>query len=73
MFAPLIEKLMRRENLTSDEAAAAMGHIMDGRAMDAQIGGFLVGLAMKGERPKEFASPANSTNILITFRKAKKD
>ena len=51
MFAPLIEKLQRREDLTTDEAAAAMGEIMDGRARPAQVAGLLVALTMKGERP----------------------
>ena len=53
MFAALIEKLQRREDLTTDEAASAMAEIMDGRAQPAQIAGFLVGLTMKGERPSE--------------------
>ncbi len=30
MFAALIEKLQRREDLTIDEAAAAMAEIMEG-------------------------------------------
>ncbi len=53
MFAPLIEKLQRREDLTAEEAALAMGEIMDGRAQPAQIAGLLIALAMKGERPAE--------------------
>ena len=39
MFPALIEKLMRREDLTSDEAAAAMAEVMEGRAAEAQIAG----------------------------------
>ena len=34
MFPALIEKLIRREDLTSDEAAAAMAEIMEGRAAE---------------------------------------
>ena len=60
MFSPLIEKVMRREDLTSDEAAAAMGEVMEGRAADAQIAGLLVGLAMKGERPAEIVGLART-------------
>jgi anthranilate phosphoribosyltransferase len=60
MFPALIEKLMRREDLTSEEAAAAMGEVMDGRAADAQIAGLLVGLAMKGERPAEIVGLART-------------
>jgi anthranilate phosphoribosyltransferase len=33
---------------------------MDGRAADAQIGGFLIGLAMKGERPVEIVGLARA-------------
>jgi anthranilate phosphoribosyltransferase len=53
MFTPLIEKLQRRQDLSVDEAAAAMTEIMDGRAVPAQIAGLLIALAMKGERPAE--------------------
>lgn len=60
MFPGLIEKLFRRADLTSDEAAAAMIEIMEGRASDAQIGGLLVGLAMKGERPAEIVGLARA-------------
>jgi anthranilate phosphoribosyltransferase len=58
MFPRLIEKVMRREDLTSDEAAAAMAEVMEGRAADAQIAGLLIGLAMKGERPAEIVGLA---------------
>jgi anthranilate phosphoribosyltransferase len=60
MFSPLIEKLMRREDLTSDEAAGAMAEVMEGRAADAQIAAFLIGLAMKGERPAEIVGLART-------------
>jgi anthranilate phosphoribosyltransferase len=60
MFAALIEKLTRREDLTGEEAAAAMAEVMEGRAHDAQIGGLLVGLAMKGERPEEIVGLART-------------
>src|SRR4051794_10154001 len=60
MFAELIAKLMRREDLTSEEAAAAMAEVMEGRAADAQIAGLLVGLAMKGERPAEIVGLART-------------
>ena len=60
MFPDLIEKLTRREDLTSDEAAAAMEEVMAGRAAPAHIAGFLVGLAMKGERPVEIVGLART-------------
>ena len=51
MFAALIEKLQRRQDLTVEESAAAMDEIMEGRAQPAQIAGFLIALAMKGRAP----------------------
>src|SRR5580765_5324848 len=51
---------MRRENLTMDEAAAAMSAIMTGDATPAQISALLVGLTMKGERPVEIAGFART-------------
>jgi anthranilate phosphoribosyltransferase len=60
MFGPLIEKLIRREDLTSEEASAAMTEVMEGRAAQAQLAGVLVGLAMKGERPAEIVGLARA-------------
>src|SRR6184192_1124625 len=60
MFQKLIDKLTRREDLTSDEAAAAMAEVMEGRAAPAQIAGLLIGLAMKGERPAEIVGLAKT-------------
>ena len=60
MFPALIEKLIRREDLTSDEASAAMAEVMAGRASEAHLAAFLVGLAMKGERPVEIVGLARS-------------
>jgi anthranilate phosphoribosyltransferase len=60
MFQALIEKLARRENLGSAEAAAAMAAIMDGAVSDAALAGFLVALAMKGEQPSEIVGLART-------------
>src|SRR5438045_3103821 len=60
MFASLIDKLTRHEDLKSDDAHAAMTEVMDGRAAAAQIAGLLVGLAMKGERPAEIVGFARA-------------
>ncbi len=60
MFPALIEKVMRRQDLTTDEAAAAMTEVMAGRAADAQMAGLLVALAMKGERPAEIVGLART-------------
>lgn len=72
MFAGLIEKLQRRQDLTVAEAAAAMDEIMEGRALPAQIAGLLIALAMKGERPSEIVGlaqtmRARSTKLSRTF------
>jgi anthranilate phosphoribosyltransferase len=60
MFAPLLEKLRRHEDLTSDEAARAMAAIMDGAAQPAHIAGLLMALALKGERPGEMVGFART-------------
>src|SRR6476620_7226619 len=60
MFSSLIEKLLRRDDITTDEAAAAMSEIMEGRATEGQIGGLLVALAMKGERASEIVGLART-------------
>ena len=60
MFPVLIEKLKRQEDLTTDEAAAAMSVIMRGEAAPAQIAGLLIGLSIKGERPSELVGFART-------------
>ena len=60
MFPSLIDKLIRHEDLSADEAGAAMEEIMAGTAAPAHIGALLVGLAMKGERPAEIVGLART-------------
>jgi anthranilate phosphoribosyltransferase len=60
MFSQLLEKLGRRDDLTTDEAAGAMAVIMRGEATPAQIAGLLIGLSMKGERPAELVGFART-------------
>ncbi|MGE5832934.1 MAG: anthranilate phosphoribosyltransferase [Acidobacteriota bacterium] len=60
MFAPLLEKLRRHEDLSIDEAAEAMGAIMDGQAQSSHIAGLLMALALKGERPQEMVGFARA-------------
>src|SRR3989442_1476859 len=60
MFSHLIDKLTRHHDLSSEEAAAAMTEIVEGRAGAAHIAGLLVGLAMKGERPAEIVGLAQA-------------
>lgn len=59
-LTPLIEKLIRREDLSAAETASAMEDVMAGRASSAQLAGFLVALAMKGERPDELVGLART-------------
>jgi anthranilate phosphoribosyltransferase len=66
MFSALIEKLQRRQDLTVDEAAAAMDEIMEGRAQPAHIAGLLIALAMKGERPSEVVGLARTMRARAT-------
>jgi anthranilate phosphoribosyltransferase len=66
MFAALIEKLQRRQDLSVDEAAGAMEEIMGGRAQPAQIAGLLIALAMKGERPSEVVGLARTMRAHAT-------
>ncbi len=66
MFATLIEKLQRRQDLSVEEAAAAMDEIMEGRAQPAQIAGLLIALAMKGERPAEVVGLARTMRARAT-------
>ena len=60
MFPELLEQLRRHEDLTADQAAAAMGAIMDGGVPPAQIAGLLMALALKGERPVEMVGFARA-------------
>ena len=51
-----IADVVERHDLTSAEAEAVMNTIMTGQATQAQIGGFLAALRMKGETPAEIAA-----------------
>lgn len=60
MFTALLEKLARREDLTTEEAAAAMRDVMEGRAAAAPLGALLSALVVKGERPAEIVGFART-------------
>jgi anthranilate phosphoribosyltransferase len=60
MFTDLIEKLVRHEDLTSDEAAGVMREVMEGRAPAASLAAVLAALVMKGERPAEIVGFART-------------
>lgn len=58
MLKYAIDKVIRRENLTEEEMVIAMNAIMEGQASQAQIGGFLTALRMKGETIEEISGSA---------------
>jgi len=60
MFHEIMKKVIMRGDLSEDEALEAMNLIMDGEAGPAQIGGFLVGMRMKGEKVEEITGFARS-------------
>jgi anthranilate phosphoribosyltransferase len=60
VLAPLIEKIVRHEDLTTDEAAAVMREVMEGRVAPAALAALLAALRMKGERPDELVGFARA-------------
>ena len=61
-----IRAVTERQDLGSEEMTAVMRLIMTGEATPAQIGGFLVGLRMKGETVEEIAAAAAVMRELAT-------
>jgi anthranilate phosphoribosyltransferase len=61
-----IRAVTQRRDLSEDEMTAVMSLIMNGEATPAQIGGFLVGLAMKGETVEEVTAAARVMRDLAT-------
>lgn len=60
MLKPYLHKIIEGENLSKEQAAAAMQVILSGKATDAQIGSFLTALKIKGERIEEIAGFAQA-------------
>ncbi len=61
-----IKAVTERRDLSGDEMRAVMRTIMTGEATPAQIGGFLIGLRMKGETVDEIAAAASVMRELAT-------
>jgi len=67
-----LRKVVNRENLTQEEAKAAMGAIMRGEATPAQIAAFLVAMRMKGETVAEifgFAEAMRESAIKVDTKR----
>ena len=60
MFTELLERLVRHEDLTTDEAAGVMREVMEGRAPATSLAALLAALVMKGERPAEIVGFART-------------
>lgn len=60
MLKPYLTKVLDHQDLSPEEAEAAMGIIMRGEATDAQIGGYLMALRMKGECVDEITGSARA-------------
>lgn len=60
MLKPYIAKVINNTDLSQDEAYQAMEIIMTGKTTPAQIGGYLVGLRMKGETVAEISGSATA-------------
>lgn len=61
-----ITRILERESLTTEEMVSVVEQIMTGGATDAQIGGFLVALRMKGETVDEITGVAQVMRRLAT-------
>lgn len=62
-----LQKIIAGENLSMQETAEVFDAIMSGQATQAQVGGILVGLRMKGETVDEIAGGASSMRRHAVF------
>lgn len=68
-----IKAVISRQDLTGEEMTTVMQQIMTGEATPSQIGGFLVGLRMKGETVDEISAAAKVMRELATPVKTQAD
>jgi len=64
---PFLHRVASGENLSAEEAQAAMSVLLEGGASEAQIAGFLVALRMKGETAPELAGFARAMRERVIF------
>ena len=70
---PLIAKVAMGESLTRDEASSAFETIMSGDATPSQIGGFLMGLRVRGESVDELIGAVSTMRSKMTPVEAPED
>ncbi|MCW9005387.1 MAG: anthranilate phosphoribosyltransferase [Gammaproteobacteria bacterium] len=68
-----IKAVTEKRDLSQDEMTDVMNLIMTGQATDSQIGGFLIGLRMKGETVDEVTAAATVMRELSTKVEVQKD
>ncbi len=68
-----IKAVTEKTDLSADEMSDVMRLIMTGEATPAQVGGFLIGLRMKGETVDEVAAAAGVMRELATRVEVNKD
>lgn len=61
-----LKLVTQRQDLNAEQMRDVMNQIMTGNATPAQIGGFLIGLSMKGETVTEIAAAAEVMRSLAT-------
>jgi len=68
-----LARLLDGKDLTRDEARDVMGSVMEGEATQAQIGGLLVALRVKGETADEIAGCAEAMRAHVLAVHPKRD
>ncbi len=63
MLKETLSRLAAARSISADEAAEAMGEIMDGKATPAQISAFVTALRVKGETVEEIAGCARAMRL----------
>jgi len=66
MIQDALARVVRRENLSREDAAEVMRELMGGNAPPSVVGAFLTALAMKGESVDEISGMAETMRALAT-------